>query len=100
MVNKRIRNPKTEAVAFRIWRVCSECDWDMTPGEIATAIGESPQVVGAVLQAKGWDRRVRAGSSQIIRASRVHSMSLDTIARDYAPIIRKFSRIASREEDE
>lgn len=53
--------PRTEAIAYRIWGYASPRGWDVTVAQICDALSVSASVVGAVLQAKGWHSRVRAG---------------------------------------
>lgn len=55
-----ITNPRTEALAYRIWGHCTPKEWDCTIGEIADALGEPAARVYRVLQIKNWTGRVRA----------------------------------------
>ena len=54
-------NPKTEALAFRIWQHCEPLAWNLTIGECAEALGETPMRVGKVAKRKDWTTRFRAG---------------------------------------
>ena len=51
-------SPKTEALAFRIWRLCEEDGWDYTPKQIATKLGVKTASVTAALRMKGWLNRL------------------------------------------
>lgn len=52
-------NPRTEATAYRIWAFAKDRGWDVTAGEIAEALGITPQAVGHVCRIKGWGTRLR-----------------------------------------
>lgn len=52
-------NPKTEALAFRIWAYASPLGWDCTINEIADELGENRQRVNAVCRLKAWSGRLR-----------------------------------------
>ena len=56
-------NPKTEALAFRIWQWANEREWDCNVNEIAEALGEPIVRVTTVCSIKGWCGRLRAADS-------------------------------------
>ena len=55
-------NPKSEALAYRIWAYASPLGWDCTVKDIAEELGESWQRVNRVCQLKGWQGRMRHGA--------------------------------------
>lgn len=55
-------SPKTEALAYRIWGVARQHEWNCTLIEIADALGESVHRVSTTAMLKGWLGRFRAGS--------------------------------------
>lgn len=61
--------PATEALAFRVWAFCRECEWNTTAGEIAEALGESDSRIGVVLRVKGWAQRLRVGARAAHRSA-------------------------------
>ena len=52
-------NPRTEALAFRIWQHCEPKGWDCTSQEIAEALDEPRQRVISVMHWKGWSWKLR-----------------------------------------
>ncbi len=57
-------NPKTEAMAFLIWRVATPAEWNLTTREIADQIGTSAKSVARVCRLKGWSHRLRSTQKQ------------------------------------
>jgi hypothetical protein len=55
-----LRDPKTEAVAFRIWQYAKPQGWNVTISDIASALDLNRRRVRATLAIKGWSTRVRA----------------------------------------
>lgn len=53
-------NPRTEALAFRIWAFASASNWDCSIHDIATALGETPQRIASVCSKKKWGSRLRS----------------------------------------
>ncbi len=53
-------NPKTEALAFRIWAYAAPLGWNCTFAEAADHLGISTRQVAAVCVVKGWNSRFRA----------------------------------------
>ena len=53
-------NPRTEAMAYRIWGYAAPRGWDCETREVADALGVSPASVGAVARRKGWTNRFRS----------------------------------------
>lgn len=51
--------PRSEALAYRIWAVCSKAEWDLSISEVAEALGENVQRVSSIMQKKGWTQRLR-----------------------------------------
>lgn len=56
-------NPRTEALAFRIWAYCDPRGWDVSIVDLAERFQEPVARVRRVLQLKGWLCRVRKTSS-------------------------------------
>jgi len=54
-----LANPKSEALAFRIWAYAEPLGWDCTVKDIAEELGESWQRVSRVCVLKGWASRLR-----------------------------------------
>lgn len=52
-------NPKSEALAFRIWAYASPLGWDCTINDIAEELDEKVRRVGRICQNKGWLSRLR-----------------------------------------
>ena len=52
-------NPRTEAIAFRIWQYAAPKGWDVTLRDIADAVGVGLMTVRNILRYKGWAGRVR-----------------------------------------
>lgn len=59
-------NPKTEALAFRIWAHCEPRSWNLNMSDLADALGESTHRVRMVVQKKGWLSRLRASKTQYV----------------------------------
>jgi hypothetical protein len=56
-------NPRSAALAFRIWRYAEPLGWDCTVAEIADDLREPVQRVRAICQHRGWNRKLRGVSS-------------------------------------
>jgi hypothetical protein len=52
-------NPKSAALAFRIWQYAHPLGWDCTVAEIADELREPVQRVQAICQHRGWNRKLR-----------------------------------------
>lgn len=52
-------NPKSEALAYRIWAYASPLGWDCTVKDIADELGESWQRVMSICRHRGWIGRLR-----------------------------------------
>lgn len=52
-------NPKSEALAFRIWAYASPLGWDCTVKDIAEELGEGWQRVMNICRHRGWLGRMR-----------------------------------------
>lgn len=57
-------NPKTEALAFRIWQAARARDWQVTVKELADELGENWQRIVSVLRGKGWATRLPSANSE------------------------------------
>lgn len=55
---RKIRDPRVEALAFRIWAWCREREWRTTVGEIADAFGLNPNSVRGIAAHRGWTGRL------------------------------------------
>jgi len=54
-----MKDPKKEALAFRIWAFCEPRGWDVTSAEIGEEFGMTAHHVGAFLRGRGWSNRIR-----------------------------------------
>lgn len=59
---KRQFNPRTAALAFRIWQHCQPIGWNCTLAECADVLREDVNRVRWVAQHKRWLGRFRIGS--------------------------------------
>jgi len=53
-------NPRTHALAFRIWQHCQPIDWNITVPDLAEALNEPTGRVRSVVTLKGWQTRLRS----------------------------------------
>lgn len=53
------QNPRTMALAYRIWAYCEPREWDVTIPELAEEMRESVQAINGILRTRGWLNRVR-----------------------------------------
>lgn len=58
-------NPKTEALAFRIWAYASRNGWNCTMAEIAEALDESKDRIRAIVVHRNWTNRLRVSSKPV-----------------------------------
>lgn len=58
-------NPKSEALAYRLWSWAGAIDWNCTLMEAAEALDVSPHRLSGVAQGKGWLGRFRAGAREL-----------------------------------
>lgn len=56
-------NPKTEALAFRIWAYSDPRDWNVTTIDVAEALEVDRNRVSRVVALKRWAGRFRSTSS-------------------------------------
>jgi len=56
--------PRTEALAYRIWWHAQAAGWDLTLYDLAELTGESWHRVRAVCQRKNWLSRLRVQTPQ------------------------------------
>ena len=52
-------NPRTEALALRIYNHCTPLGWDCTHGDVAEALDVTLGRVVNVCRLKGWNQRFR-----------------------------------------
>lgn len=57
-------NPKTEALAFRIWAHCEPLGWDTDVKSIAAALGDEWHRIAKICQNKNWIHRLRKASTR------------------------------------
>lgn len=57
-------NPKSEALAFRIWAYAEPLGWDCTVKDIADELGEGWRRVMNICRHRGWLGRLRHGHSE------------------------------------
>jgi hypothetical protein len=55
---RKIRDPRVEALAFRIWVWCRDREWRTTVGEIAEALDMNQNSVRAICAHRGWSSRL------------------------------------------
>ena len=53
------KSPRTEAIAFMIWRYATPIEWNCTIPEVAEAIGKRQPVVRGIVIQRGWHTRMR-----------------------------------------
>lgn len=53
-------NPRSEALAFRIWAHCKPIGWDCTMADLAERLDEPVERIRAVVGRKGWTGRLRS----------------------------------------
>lgn len=75
-------NPRTEAIAFRIWQYATPKGWDVTLREIADEIGLAIGVVRAIAARKGWSGRMRVTGKNSIDFNYIMSGAFDAITDD------------------
>ena len=51
--------PKTHALAYRIWAYAEPREWNCTVNELANALNENRKSIVAACTAKGWNHRLR-----------------------------------------
>lgn len=82
-------NPRTEALAYRIWAYARPLGWDCTAHDIADALGEPWQRVSRVCAVKGWGNRLR-------KRERAGEMLRDYLAPTIDPVAGLHNALASR----
>lgn len=75
-------NPRTEAIAFRIWQYAAPKGWDVTLREIADEIGHSVHVIRAIAVRKGWSSRVRVTNIYRIDFNPMLAGAFDAVTDD------------------
>lgn len=55
---RKIRDPRIEALAFRIWVWCRDREWRTTAGEIAEVFDVSTNTVRRLAEGRGWTGRL------------------------------------------
>lgn len=68
-------NPKTAALAFRIWQYAHPREWDVTLVETADALGVSWTTVRNVAVRRGWVNRFRVLSQDHAGAGTGNNLS-------------------------
>lgn len=58
-------SPRLEAYAFRIWAYAEPLGWDVSVSDIARETGIRPNIVGRVVNEKGWASRLRVSESRV-----------------------------------
>lgn len=69
--------PKSEALAYRIWAVCSKAEWDLSVSDVAEILGENVRSVSIVMLTKGWLQRLRAS----VNATKISAYGVDGRSR-------------------
>ena len=59
-------NPRTAALAYRIWAYCTPRGWNCTAREVAEELGERMHVVRQVCIHKKWNERLAGVSVNAI----------------------------------
>lgn len=70
-------NPRTEALAYRIWAYAEPLGWDVSVDDIAAALDVSASRAGRILSIKGWLGRLRASRSQIKQSAWLDAADAD-----------------------
>ena len=52
-------NPKSEALAYRIWAFCEPRGWNVTISEVADALNEPTTTVHNIMRHRRWSSRIR-----------------------------------------
>lgn len=55
---RKIKDPKAEALAFRIWAWCCDREWRTTAKEIGEQFGISTSSARGIACTRGWNRRL------------------------------------------
>ena len=98
---KKKFNPRTEAIAFRIWAFAKQLGWDCTLEEVALAIDEDINVVKGILTRKGWHARLRKSKKNLAPDGILKSNGFKAVSylidgdRDYA----EFQKYADTSDD-
>jgi hypothetical protein len=65
-------DPRSQALADRIWAYAQPREWDVTIAEVAEALGEPMPAVRAVSAKRGWSQRMRRA---VPKAGTIHHRS-------------------------
>lgn len=76
-MTRRRQNPRTMAIAFRIWANCQTHGWYRTIEEIAEAVGENWMTVRTIMVHRGWHRRTKSVSQRMIDTNHNVAESFD-----------------------
>ena len=75
-------SPRTMAIAYRIWAYASPREWDVTIPEVAEELRENVATIRAIMQSKGWLRRVRRVSGPVGTIVNRRGLMLDVKLND------------------
>jgi len=70
MTEKKIRpaapvhRPRTEALAFRIWHVAKQAEWNLSVNDLAEQLETPLPKISAVCRSKGWIGRLRSSAGK------------------------------------
>ncbi|RNF35058.1 hypothetical protein [Paracoccus methylarcula] len=70
------QNPRTMALAYRIWANCQIHGWYRTIAEVADALGEPVSTIRTIVKARGWQGRFRAVSPTTLGAYKFTRINL------------------------
>lgn len=79
-----VQNPRTNALAFRIWQIAEPLGWNISIPEIAQELNVGVTRIRRTVVLKGWSSRVRACKS--VRAFRGQQMSLPVDFNDISEV--------------
>lgn len=82
-------NPRKEALAFCIWRHCTEYEWNLTTKEIATALELPHNLVTSTVIRRGWYSRLRSLQTQHSRAPELSFHFPHSQENYYVPTLRE-----------
>jgi hypothetical protein len=77
-------DPRSQALAYRIWGYADPREWDVTLAEVADALGEPVPAVRAVIVSRQWANRMRRPAQRTAIIQERSGMILDIKLEDDA----------------
>lgn len=59
-------NPRSAALAYRIWAYCTPRGWNCTVSEVAEELGEKTFTIKRICEVKNWTQRMRRVDRHVI----------------------------------